>query len=226
MIVGKGLIGEAFESSGIDFSDYIIFASGVSNSEDTDDKNYKREEDLIIKTIKENRGLKIIYFSCVLAGVTNNKYYNSKLKIEEIIKRNSSNYIIFRVPQIIGKKGNPNNLLNYLKNSIINEKEISIYNNIERSLVDVDDLIKIVNYCKDKVNCETLNFSSINKINVFTLCNLISKFISKIPVIKIVENHDFNNWEIKNSDLITEAIINSNINVSEYNDNILKKYLN
>lgn len=226
MIVGNGLIGKAFETSDIDLSDYIIFASGVSNSEDIDDKNYKREEDLIIKTIKEHKNLKIIYFSSILAGVTNNKYYNSKLKIEEIIKKNSANYIIFRIPQIIGKTGNPNNLINYLKTSIINGSEISIYNNIERSLIDVDDLVKIVNYCKDKINCETLNFSSISKIKVFTLCILIGKLIGKTPIIKIIENHEFNNWEVNNSDLITEAISYSNINVSEYNNDILKKYLN
>ena len=48
------------------------------------------------------------------------------------IKKNSKDYIIFRVPQIIGKGGNKSNLVNYLKQSLISGEEIIIFKNTYR----------------------------------------------------------------------------------------------
>jgi hypothetical protein len=223
MIVGKGLIATGFESSKEDYSNYIIFASGVSNSKETSDKEYNREKDLIIKTITENKDLKIIYFSSILVENTKNKYFENKLKIEEIIKTNSSNYIIFRIPQIVGNNGNPKNLVNYIKNCILNETEITINTRVERSLLDIEDLVEIVNFCKNKVTCETLKISGIEKIKVFTLCEIISKFVNKDSKLIVDDNIDYDNWSEENSKLIDDAI--KNIKSIGYNYNVLKKYI-
>jgi hypothetical protein len=223
MIVGKGLIATGFECSKEDYSNYIIFASGVSNSKETSDKEYNREKDLIIKTITENKDLKIIYFSSILVENTKNKYFENKLKIEEIIKTNSNNYIIFRTPQIVGNNGNPKNLVNYIKNCILNETEITINTRVERSLLDIEDLVEIVNFCKNKVTCETLKISGIEKIKVFTLCEIISKFVNKDSKLIVDDNIDYDNWSEENSKLIDDAI--KNIKSIGYNYNVLKKYI-
>jgi hypothetical protein len=223
MIVGKGLIATGFECSKEDYSNYIIFASGVSNSKETSDKEYNREKDLIIKTITENKDLKIIYFSSILVENTKNKYFENKLKIEEIIKTNSSNYIIFRIPQIVGNNGNPKNLVNYIKNCILNETEITINSRVERSLLDIDDLVEIVNFCKDKVTCEILKISGIEKIKVFTLCELIGKLVNKNPKLIMDDSIDYDNWSEENSKLIDESV--KNIKSIGYNYNVLKKYI-
>lgn len=223
MIVGDGLIATGFEALKEKYSNYIIFASGVSNSKETSDNEYNREKNLVLKTIKENKNLKIIYFSSILVDITKNKYFKNKLEIENIIKTNSDNYIIFRIPQIVGKNGNPKNLVNHIKNSILNEDEITIHSNVERSLLDIDDLVSIVDYCKDKTTCEILKISGIEKIKVFTLCELIGNFINKKPILKIVDNIEYDNWYVENSKLIREAIIN--IEPINYNFNVLKKYI-
>jgi hypothetical protein len=223
MIVGDGLIATGFEGLKEHYSNYIIFASGVSNSKETSDNEYNREKNLVLKTIKENKNLKIIYFSSILVDITKNKYFKNKLEIENIIKKNSDNYIIFRIPQIVGKNGNPKNLVNHIKNSIFNENEITIHSNVERSLLDIDDLVSIVDYCKDKTTREILKISGIEKIKVFTLCELISNFINKKPILKIVDDIEYDNWYVENSKLIREAIIN--IEPINYNFNVLKKYI-
>jgi nucleoside-diphosphate-sugar epimerase len=223
MIVGKGLIASGFNLSKTDYTNYIIFASGVSNSKETNDSEYNREKELLLKIINENKQLKIIYFSSVLVNKTKNKYYQNKLDIENIIKSNSDNYIIFRIPQVIGNNGNPKNLVNYIKNSIINKTEITINKNIKRSLLDVDDLVTIIDYCKDKVSCEILTISEVKKIKVFTLCNLIGKILKKKPILKIVNNAEYENWSVKNSKIINESIIN--IDKLTYNEKLLKKYI-
>ena len=221
MIIGKGLIASAFELTKENYLDYIIFASGVSSSRENNDDEYNREKELIIETIKQNKGFKFIYFSSISVNV--NKYFEHKLKMENIIKEYTSNYIIFRIPQVVGRIGNPNNLVNHIKNCILNGNEIMTNNYVERALLDVEDLVMIVNYCKDKTIGETLNLSGIEKIKVYDLCNLIGELLNKKPIIKIVDNIDYNNWVIDNSELINEAIIG--FNKSNYNLNILKKYL-
>jgi nucleoside-diphosphate-sugar epimerase len=224
MIIGNGLIASAFELTKENYLDCIIFASGVSSSKENSDIEYNREKELIIKTIKENNALKFIYFSSISVGVDKNKYFENKLNIESVIKSYASNYIIFRIPQVVGRNGNPNNLVNHIKNSILNGNEIITNMRVERALLDVEDLVKIVNYCKDKTNHETLNLSGIEKIKVYTLCNLIGELLNKEPLIKIFDNIEYNNWDIDNSKLIDEATVN--INKLNYNLNILKKYLN
>ena len=81
MVIGNGLLGREFKKYN-DFNNCIIFASGVSNSNETDNVEFEREKLLLIKTIKENKDMKIIYFSSVLAGITNNKYYGHKIELE------------------------------------------------------------------------------------------------------------------------------------------------
>lgn len=216
------MIASVFNLNSNNYLDYIIFASGVSNSSETNQNEFNREKDLILKTIYENKNLKLIYFSCMLAGIIKNDYYDAKLKNEELIKNETSNYIIFRLPQVIGNQGNSNNLVNFLKYSIINNLEINVYDNVERALIDVEDVVNVVDYCKDKINCEILNFSYIEKLKVITICNLIGNILNKQPILKIIKNIN-NNWNVKNSDIINEAIIN--INSNGYTNEILKKYI-
>ena len=60
MIIGNGLLAKAFSS--IDNDDYIFFCSGVSDSTEVKDENFKREIDLLKEQDKEK---KIIYFSSI-----------------------------------------------------------------------------------------------------------------------------------------------------------------
>jgi hypothetical protein len=139
MIVGNGLLANGFIEESFDHKNFIVFVSGVSDSKKTNEEDFNREKTLLLKTISENKDLKLLYFSSILTGVQNNRYYQHKLEVEDMVKKNSKNYLIFRVPQIIGKGGNKTNLINYLKQSLINREEIIIFKNTYRSLIDVID---------------------------------------------------------------------------------------
>lgn len=54
MIIGKGLIAKLFTDH--DRGDVIFFASGVSNSSETDPAQFTREENLVAKALLENPG--------------------------------------------------------------------------------------------------------------------------------------------------------------------------
>jgi len=226
MIIGNGLLASVFIDSDINYDDFIIFASGVSDSKQTNQNEFNREKELVLKTLVENKELKFIYFSSILADISNNDYYNHKLEIENIIKDKSNNYIIFRVPQIIGRNGNKNNLVNFLKNAILKDDEITIFENVKRALLDIDDLINIVNYCKDKVNSSVINISDVEKISVFDLVTIISNHLNKESTIKIVVNENDNNWLVKNSEIVDESISNLDIKTNGYTNKIIKKYIN
>lgn len=224
MIVGNGLLATSFISLD-DYKDYLIFASGVSDSNETSSKEFDRERDLLLTCLNENKELKIIYFSSILVGVSDNKYYNHKLEMENIIKNTSNNYIIFRVPQIIGFGGNKNNLIKTITNSIKKDLEITIYKDVDRSLVDVEDIVKVVNYCKDKIVRQTLYFSDIEKMSVTNLCNQIGLYLNKKPILKVKNNPEIKNWNVNNSEMIDKAISSLSINKNDYTYKIIKKYI-
>lgn len=225
MIIGNGLLASEFAIFSGEYDDYLVFASGVSNSKETDPIEFKREEDLIVKTLSENNDLTFIYFSSILATIGDNRYYSHKLRIEQLIHEYSNNYIIFRIPQIIGAKGNQMNLVNFLKNCIKSDIDISIYNGAIRSLIDVSDLVSIVNICKGSVRNEIINFAYIEKILVSELCNKIGIILDKSPRVKFCDNINNYNCDILNSGIIDLSLKKLMIDEKGYTDKIIRKYI-
>jgi len=225
MIIGSGLLSSEFTKFSNHFNEYLIFVSGVSNSNENNIDNFNREKKLLLTTINNNQNLKLIYFSSVLTGIINNDYYQHKLEIENIIKQKSKNYIIFRIPQIVGLSGNQFNIVNFLKNSIKNQNNVLSYKNVYRSLIDVEDLVKIVIYCMDKTNNDLLFLSGIEKITVKDLSIKIANILNKQIKINEVSSPENLNWSSMNDSLIDESLKFLQISKDGYNDKILKKYI-
>lgn len=144
MIIGKGLIGSSFQD--VDQDNVIFFASGVSNSLETDTSQFDREEQLVLSTIANFPTKQFVYFStCSIydSSKHDSAYVLHKLHIEEIIKTNCHNFLILRISNAVGKGGNSALLMNYLAASIKQNIPISIYKNAARNLIDVADVKKI-----------------------------------------------------------------------------------
>ena len=218
-------MGNVFSLDCDKYNDFIIFASGVSDSKNTDSNSSNREEELITKTLLENTGLTFIYFSSILTDTINNDYYKHKLKMEELVKLKAEKYIIFRIPQIVGFLGNQNNLFNHLVNNVKTNTSNIVYSNVERSIVDIDDLKLIVDYCKDKTINEVINLSYIEKISILDLCNKIYLNFGIEPKITLKINPENQNWNIDNSKIIKDALISLKINTLNYTDKIIQKYI-
>jgi hypothetical protein len=225
MIVGNGLIASVFLKSEEDYKDYIIFASGVSSSKETKYEEFEREKTLLKNVLKKNNNLKLIYFSTILSDKIDNLYYQHKLSIENYIKKNCINYKIYRIPQILGYSGNNDNLVNYFVNKIKKNEEISLYKNVKRSILDVDDLKKIVDINLTNSKNETLNISSIEKISVINLCKKIGDILNIRPKIKIIVVTTKLNWNTRNSKKINEIINSLDLVKKNYTNNTLIKYI-
>jgi nucleoside-diphosphate-sugar epimerase len=177
MIIGKGLIGGKFDIYKDDDA-ILIFASGVSNSNEISSVEFKREESLLIDSLNKFKNKKLIYFSTCSMNDTYSEikpYTNHKLNMEDIIKKYSKNYIICRLPQVIGKN-NKYQLMGYLHSTIKKNEKFNLYN-IERNIIDVDDVKLVVMY--------------IIKHSIFTnkIINIANPINTKvIDLVKKIEN--------------------------------------
>ena len=107
MIIGDGDIASALP----DRKDLLFFASGVSNSQETRESEYQREEDLLLKQDQRNH---FVYFSSLAIFYSNTRYTKHKLKMENRVKEKFPAYTIIRLGNIIWGD-NPHTLINYLK---------------------------------------------------------------------------------------------------------------
>jgi nucleoside-diphosphate-sugar epimerase len=221
MIIGNGLIAKSFNKNKL-FDDCLIFASGVSNSNITDEKEFKREENLLMENLSIDKPF--IYFSSVFSSIIDNPYFNHKRDMENLIKSNHSNFYIFRMPQIIGNGGNVNNIINLFVNNILNNKKIEIWKDSERSIIDIDDVVSIIFYVvKNKSKNKIYNVSGIESISVIEIVKILEDILSKKSIIDFIDK--------KPTSLITNCVdIEDSINKllidrKDYTRKILKKYV-
>jgi len=225
MVIGSGLISKVFKEKYSENENTIIFASGVSDSQEIKPSNFSREKELLLKTLREHNTKQIIYFSTILIDYVSNQYYHHKKEMEDLIKTNSKNFIIFRIPQIIGESGNGNNLINYLVSNIKDGQEFVAYNNIKRSIMDVKDVFNIVDYCVGKSSNEIIYVSGLEILSVVDLIEKIGYILNNKPIYTIQDNDESLGWSLLNSDIIKEYIINTEIDYNGYTERIIKNYI-
>jgi 6-pyruvoyl-tetrahydropterin synthase len=223
MVIGNGSIAKVFKQEFENDDSVIIFASGVSNSNEKNLSEYQRETILLQNTLTKFPEKKIVYFSSIFSKYVNSQYFNHKELMENLIIKNSNNFIIIRLPQIISNSGNQNNLINFLVNSIRNNHSLEIQKDVCRALIDVDDLKKVTLEVIKNFNNKILNFSKIENITVVNLCEMIFKILdSKVKIVEVPPK--FNTPNLNNSPEI-DNILEHLIDKKNYTNKILKKYL-
>lgn len=218
MIVGSGLIAKAFEKYNYD-NDVLIFSSGVSNSKENRSSEFEREEKLIKEYININK--KFIYFSTVsvVDGSKNSPYIEHKLNIEKFISENHNNYLIFRLPIVVGINSNKVTFFNTIKNKIINNEVIDIYN-VKRYLIDIDDLSSTLPIIIDDKNerNKTINVCYDNFTTVIDIVNKMEFFLKTNSPKNFIESDS--NYEVDNHFFKTKFPLD----FFDYNDRLIEKY--
>ena len=217
MIVGNGLIASEFKEQE-NYNDYIVFACGVSSSKQTDESEFKREKDLILEY--KNYKKKLIYFSTNRYHL-NTPYFSHKRNMENLICDNFDDYLIFRLPQIIGYGGNKYNLFNFIREKIINGEKLDIFDS-HRSFLDVEDLRRICDYCLN-INREIITVSEIQKSKVMDIVGYIADSLNMKPTMNILDSVE--EYDSINSPIIEECINFLNLDRANYNKIIIKKYI-
>lgn len=151
MIVGNGLIAEAFKARYEHDRTVVIFASGVSNSSETSEQAFLRERQLLLETLRTAEG-KFVYFStCSLTDADRRAtpYAVHKLEMESLVLA-YRDALVFRLPQVVGHTPNPHTLTNFIASRIANAERFSLWTKALRSLIDVDDIASIATAMIDR----------------------------------------------------------------------------
>lgn len=145
MVVGGGQLARAFNQQFLPHS--CIFASGVSNSSCTNSDEFAREEQLLIKTLTENKDKQFVYFSsCALSApdYPKNAYYQHKHNMENIIQSESDQYYIFRIPQLFGDLILHKTLINFIYKCISHHHHFTVFNDAHRYVIEINDVATLV----------------------------------------------------------------------------------
>ncbi|MGI9652418.1 NAD-dependent epimerase/dehydratase family protein [Chryseobacterium sp. RLHN22] len=224
MIIGNGLIASLFTNN--DRENTIFFASGVSNSLETKPEEFLREENLIKNTIAGNEEKIFVYFStCSIydSSKTGSDYVLHKLKMEQLIKKLCSKFLILRVSNAVGKGGNPNLLINYIIRAVNNNETINVHTKATRNLIDVDDIKNVTFSLIDsqKLN-RVVNVAYIKNYSIIEILEIVEQFYGKkvdINLHRSGSGYDINIPDIEN------YFVENNLNNKEiYFKNILRKY--
>lgn len=147
MIVGNGQIATALNEC--DRDDMVFFASGVSDSTCREEQEFNKEKELLKAILSKHRDKTIIYFgSCATSApdYPKNTYYQHKENMEDIIKKTTENYYIFRLPQLFGKLKKHKTLINFIYYSMIENRPFEVYTNAYRYVLEIADLRSLVGY--------------------------------------------------------------------------------
>jgi nucleoside-diphosphate-sugar epimerase len=142
-ILGNGLLARSFLGRTFVRST-LILASGVSNSNEQRETEYRREAELVEREIRADPNATAIYFStCSIDSSVETRYTYHKLEMERLVSTVARRFFIIRLPQIVGYVDN-STLVSFLANSIVQGKLLNIQKRAERNLLDATDMVRIV----------------------------------------------------------------------------------
>lgn len=140
MIIGHGDIASVLP----DKRNRLFFASGVSNSLEKRESQYRRERNLLLE---QDRKSHLVYFSSLAVLYGKNRYVQHKREMEKLIKQEFSRYAIMRIGNITWGT-NPHTLINYFQRQLKAGKPIEIKNTY-RYIIDKDEFLHWIGMIPD-----------------------------------------------------------------------------
>ena len=163
----------------------VLFSSGVSNSGETNAAAFQKEIDLVKQYIGKIRpGSSFVYFSTTSIfdrSKVSSHYTNHKIGIENLIKESGINYLIIRLPNLVGSSNNPHTLTNFFNQSLLSGKQINLHPGAIRHLIDVSDLPFILSEISKKFGKQkvTVNVETDKPLTAEQILRLLEEVSSK-----------------------------------------------
>ena len=210
-----------------DNNDFLIFASGVSNSKNTDPEAYLREFNLLKQQMDMHKGKTLVYFSTTSINdpaENSSSYVAHKLSMEKFIASSGIHYIIFRVSNLAGRSANKNTVLNFFIHNIGQGIHFNLWLKACRNLIGLDDFYNIADFIlthKSHLN-QTINIANPENYYVPEIVGVIEQFINKKADFEPVDRGGCFNIDISDT---LPAISALGIDFSNnYLERILHKY--
>lgn len=145
MVVGNGMLAKAF-SGFCDDDRVLIFASGVSNSLETDGGAFDREKSQLLKTRQAHSDKLFVYFgTCSVYDLDRREtpYVAHKLELEAVLEQSGMPWMVLRLPLAIGPGQSGQTLAPFLYQRISQGAPFEIWKDATRYPVDVADVLRI-----------------------------------------------------------------------------------
>lgn len=176
MIVGSGLLAQAFSALYNTHTDIFIYAAGVSNSSCTDIHEFDRERDRLNAALHTYAKVDaFVYFgTCSVADpeAQATPYVRHKLAMEALVKTHPR-YLILRLPQVAGRTPNPHTLLNYLYARISRSESFTLWQHARRNIIDVSDIVAIARIFIDSPDARRITLNIANETS-YTLPEIVA----------------------------------------------------
>ena len=179
MIIGNGLLAQAFAPLYANDTQHLIFASGVSNSQETCSDAFSREHKLLTAAIDQKKT--IVYFStCSIEDpqLVDSQYVQHKLNMEELVL-NAGKAAIFRLPQVVGHTQNQHTLTNFLFRQISTSSPFKVWQHARRNLIDIDDVVSVASCLLNELHAENsiTNIANPSSIAIHELVQIFEELL-------------------------------------------------
>ncbi len=204
-VVGNGMLAQAFASAAETGPDAIICASGVPDSQCTDESAFRRERALLhdLTGRARARDAVLVYFSGapVYGRVSSLRvetsdatpetpYGRHKLECENVVVDSGARHLVLRLPNVVGPGGHPHQLIPSLVAQALNGSVV-VRIGATRDLLDVDDLVAIVAVLlRQGVDNEILNVASGVSTPVLRLVEVIVAVLRVSPSVILAAGGD------------------------------------
>ena len=197
IIVGSGLIARSLQPYGSGHDESLAFASGVSDSTAVDQAAFERETAMLGNAIEKARsgGSRLVYFSGggAIHGTWSHPvtesgplgpatpYGRHQLACEGLIEASGLRYLIIRLPNVVGDRGNAKQLVPNLILQALSGR-VSVQRRAARDLVGVDDMAAVVSELLDLVpDRATVNLATGHSVPVPVIAREICSILRASP---------------------------------------------
>lgn len=192
MLIGSGLLAQAFAIPFSQRNDVCIYAAGVSNSSCIDAQEFERERQLLSATLKQTKpvGFFVYFGTCSVVDpeALNTPYVQHKLAMEQLVVAHP-HHLILRLPQVAGKTPNPHTLLNFLYARISRSEVFNLWSKAKRNIIDIDDVAAIAGQfiADDSVQSVTLNIANPISYSMIDIVGAMERAVGKRAIYYLVE---------------------------------------
>lgn len=224
MIIGRGLIANAFAGAFASAPEIVIFASGVSDSSETRLEAFEREERLLARSLAERPALLVYFSTCSVEDREriDTAYVRHKLRMEDRVRE--TDHLVFRLPQVVGHTPNPATLTNYLHAHIASGAPFVVWKNAWRNIIDVADVARIAAHmiADERWRNRTLNVACPSPVRVVDLVSIYERVLGVTAIFEQIDRGD--RYEIE----VTEALrVAKAIGIEfgpDYVENLIRHY--
>lgn len=164
MIIGNGDIAKVLP----DRDDFIWFASGVSNSQETRNSEFTREKDLLFDQYDKAQDKRLVYFSSLAPFYSDTPYTRHKRRMEQYVKM-FPKWTIIRIGNITWGT-NPHTIINFFKEQKARGEKLKIQKAF-RYITDKKEFLHWLSLIPDW-NCE-MNIPGIR----MTIKEIVDKYV-------------------------------------------------